>query len=165
MKKKHATLPPTPETLTVCAGPLGWHRSEYAGHAHMLSKRTHKKAEVDGWGKEAGMVVKYVRTGRQRREGVRKQHGKSAHQRRVTVCRMSTLNMKRPLNQSAVVGDLLFPCFYFKKPWIQNVLTHLSHWGSLAGRKATIRNHETENNYIDCVPHKSNHINHTKCHL
>lgn len=43
-RAKVSALTPVCLRLTVCVGPLGWHRSECAGRSqgHMLSKRTHE---------------------------------------------------------------------------------------------------------------------------
>lgn len=78
-----------------------------------------KGREAGGWSGEGGMGPSYVKTVRQRREGVRKQHGISVHQRIVTFCYTSMHNIKQPLNQKAERGGvgehLLFSCFNFKK--------------------------------------------------
>lgn len=60
-----------------------------------------KGREAGGWSGEGGMGPSYVKTVRQRREGVRKQHGISVHQRIVTFCYTSMHNIKQPLNQKA----------------------------------------------------------------
>lgn len=107
----------------MCVGPPGWHHSGCAGcrHGHMLSKPTH---EWQRWAGDGGFGVSYARTVRQSKGGwgVRKRHGKSAHQRHVTICHMSMHSMKQPLNQKAESKGkkkhLLFSGFHFKKDWI-----------------------------------------------
>lgn len=95
-----------------------------------------------GWVGEGGMGVSYVRTVRQRTEGVRKQHGKSAHQRHVTVCHMSMHNIKQPQAELAFPlkqkAGGLFSCLHFKRTGYKTY-SHISGTEAVCGGKLLYR--------------------------